>query len=99
MSKIEINQEGKLEVQDFGFTVGGDSEAVERTKTEMFNDINEKTRQLVKEQDRVAKLKDTILPLLKKLQDSDDGSEKTAYIYWPNRKKMIEEQIKKVEGI
>ena len=41
---------------------------------------------------KLLQLEGIILPFLEKLRDTGDKE----YIYWPNRKPIIEEQIKKI---
>jgi hypothetical protein len=69
---------------DFGFS--GVSEEEYNSKIEGSVQTAEEVK------NRLVEVERSILPFLQKLYDSADKE----YIYWPNRKPIIEQQIKKI---
>ena len=53
------------------------------------------SKQELKYQDTIIEMKKLILPLLQNLMKNDDKE----YIYWPNRKPIIQQQIDRIEKI
>ena len=53
------------------------------------------SKQELKYQDTVIEMKKLILPLLQNLMKNDEKE----YIYWPNRKPIIQQQIDRIEKI
>ena len=53
------------------------------------------SKQELKYQDTIIEMKKLILPLLQNLMKNDEKE----YIYWPNRKPMIQQQIDRIEKI
>ena len=69
---------------DFGFSAVSEEE---------YNSVIDKTAATADEyKDRLQKLEKMIIPFLMKLQTTGDKE----YIYWPNRKPIIEAQIEKI---
>ena len=69
---------------DFGFSAVSEEE---------YNSVINKTTATADEyKDRLQKLEKMIIPFLMKLQTTGDKE----YIYWPNRKPIIEAQIEKI---
>ena len=92
-----MSEQGKIEqIENFGFVVSGETDVVKSNRETHEDEVNKKNREIVKLQERVSTLRNLILPILNKLKDSDDGTDKTAYIHWPKRKKIIEDQIDKI---
>ena len=95
------------EVKEFETKV---QEKVAETTGKVSNDLENKINQLLKaregvtsrveelekkRKDDLLKLEKIIMPLLKNLQKNPDD----VYIKWPNRKEVIEKQIKKIVAI
>lgn len=95
------------EVKEFETKV---QEKVAETTGKVSNDLEDKINQLLKvregdtsrveelekkRKDDLLKLEKIIMPLLKNLQKNPDD----VYIKWPNRKEVIEKQIKKIVAI
>jgi len=72
-------------LNDFGFTAISDAEIQKSRETETSNAKKD-----------ILSLEELILPLLQNLMESADSGDT---IYWPNRKKLIKEQISKIEKI
>ena len=53
------------------------------------------SKQELKYQDTIIEMKKLILPLLQNLMKNDEKE----YIYWPNRKQIIQQQIDRIEKI
>ena len=53
------------------------------------------SKQELKYQDTIIEMKKLILPLLQNLMNNDEKE----YIYWPNRKPIIQQQIDRIEKI
>ena len=53
------------------------------------------SKQELKYQDTIIEMKKLILPLLQNLMKNDEKE----YIYWPNRKPLIQQQIDRIEKI
>ena len=53
------------------------------------------SKQELKSQDTIIEMKKLILPLLQNLMKNDEKE----YIYWPNRKPIIQQQIDRIEKI
>ena len=53
------------------------------------------SKQELKYQDTIIEMKKLILPLLQNLMKNDEKE----YIYWPNRKPIIQQQIDRIEKI
>ena len=53
------------------------------------------SKQELKYQDTIIEMKNLILPLLQNLMKNDEKE----YIYWPNRKPIIQQQIDRIEKI
>lgn len=69
---------------DFGFSAVSEEE---------YNSVIDKTAATADEyKDRLQKVEKMIIPFLMKLQTTGDKE----YIYWPNRKPIIEAQIEKI---
>jgi hypothetical protein len=80
----KILDEYKVTENDFGFSTLSAEEHMARV--EESNLIASDTKQ------RLSDLEKIIVPFLQKLHSTADQE----YIYWPNRKPVIEEQIKKI---
>ena len=95
------------EVKEFETKV---QEKVAETTGKVSNDLENKINQLLKaregdtsrveelekkRKDDLLKLEKIIMPLLRNLQKNPDD----VYIKWPNRKEVIEKQIKKIVAI
>jgi hypothetical protein len=81
----KILQEYKDSDDDFGFSTISKEEydtVVQNIKAETVEDYQKKLKELEK----------IIIPFLNKLHSTGDKE----YIFWPNRKPVIEEQIKKI---
>ena len=81
----KILQEYKDSDDDFGFSTVSKEEydaVVNSTKAQTVEDYQKKLKELEK----------IIIPFLNKLHSTGDKE----YIFWPNRKPIIEEQIKKI---
>lgn len=78
---------------DFGFTSVSETEFKTRE-----NKVAKQVRDQTKKEadDKVQKMYDMIMPLLKNLQKDADERE---YIYWPQRKEKIDEFIAKLDSI
>ena len=88
MSLIDFNklsEEFNLDNNDdFGFSAVSEEE---------YNSVIDKTAATADEyKDRLQKVEKMIIPFLMKLQTTGDKE----YIYWPNRKPIIEAQIEKI---
>lgn len=69
---------------DFGFSAVSEEE---------YNRvINEKTDTVEQYKDRLIEVEKLVMPFLVKLLKTSDK----AYIHWPNRKTLLEDQIKKI---
>jgi hypothetical protein len=86
---------------DFGFTSMSESE-LKSTEVELVATVERVKLQsaelkttVVSYEEKLKKMHKLIMPLLKNLSN-DDGKE---YIYWPDRKKKVEEFIKKIDNI
>ena len=81
----KILQEYKDSDDDFGFSTVSKEEydaVVNNTKAQTVEDYQKKLKELEK----------IIIPFLNKLHSTGDKE----YIFWPNRKPIIEEQIKRI---
>jgi predicted RND superfamily exporter protein len=81
----KILQEYKDSNDDFGFSTVSQEEydaVVQNTKNQTVEDYQKKLKEVEK----------IIVPFLNKLHSTGDKE----YIFWPNRKPIIEEQIKKI---
>ena len=81
----KILQEYKDSDDDFGFSTVSKEEydaVVSNTKAQTVEDYQKKLKELEK----------IIIPFLNKLHRTGDKE----YIFWPNRKPIIEEQIKRI---
>ena len=78
---------------DFGFSAVSEEEYNTKVVNEV-NKISQPLETMVKDyQDRLDKLERMIVPFLTKLHSTGDKE----YIYWPNRKPVIENQIEKID--
>ena len=77
---------------DFGFSAVSEEEYNTKVVNEV-NKVSQPLETMVKDyQDRLDKLERMIVPFLTKLHSTGDKE----YIYWPNRKPVIENQIEKI---
>ena len=80
------------EDNDFGFSAVSE-EDYNKQFANAVDKISEPLSNMVKDyQDRLDKLERMIVPFLTKLHSTGDKE----YIYWPNRKPVIENQIEKI---
>jgi len=77
---------------DFGFS---EFEFDAVSEEEYSSVINEKADTVEELKDRLNQLEKMIIPFLLKLVKTSDKE----YIYWPNRKPIIEKQIEKILGL
>jgi hypothetical protein len=77
------------DLDDFGFSAVSEEEYNRKLESGA-QDAAEKTAEEYKE--RLDKLEKIIVPFLTKLHSTGDKE----YIYWPNRKPVIEQQIEKI---
>ena len=79
-------------VDDFGFSAVSEEEYNTKVVNEV-NKVSQPLETMVKDyQERLDKLERMIVPFLTKLHSTGDKE----YIYWPNRKPVIEAQIEKI---
>ena len=87
MSLIDFNklaQEYDLDQDDFGFSAVSEEE---------YNSVINKTAETADDyKTRLQEVEKIILPFLQKLRDTGDKE----YIYWPNRKPIIEKQMERI---
>jgi hypothetical protein len=80
----KILQEYTEDDDDFGFSAVSEEE---------YNSVINKTAETADDYKlRLAEVEKMIIPFLKKLHSTGDKE----YIYWPNRKPVIEKQIEKI---
>jgi len=78
---------------DFGFTSVSEDEFKKRE-----NEVAKQVRTQTKKEssDKIQKMYDMIIPLLKNLQKDADEKQ---YIFWPNRKEKIDSFIAKLDEL
>ena len=81
----KILDEYKVTENDFGFSAVSEEEYNAR-----ISDASSLTAEQYKE--RLIKLEKIIIPLLQKLHSTSDQE----YIYWPNRKDVLETEMKRI---
>ena len=83
----------KNDDDDFGFSAISAKEYEERiTRAAQKAEYDASSLTADAYRNKLLQLEGIILPFLEKLRDTGDKE----YIYWPNRKPIIEEQIKKI---
>jgi hypothetical protein len=79
-----ILKQYEIQDDDFGFSAVSEDE---------YNEVINKTAQTADDyKDRLEEVEKLIIPFLQKLYSTADKE----YIYWPNRKTIIENQINKI---
>lgn len=76
---------------DFGFTTVSETNLKEKENQAVKKAAEQVTKNTQAKAEKIYKM---IMPLLENLKKDSDTNE---YIYWPNRKKVIEDFIKKLD--
>ena len=78
----------KIIDNDYGFSTFSTAEYEDIIRTKSEQPVNDYKR-------RLTELEDMVLPFLEKLRDTGDKE----YIFWPNRKPVIDKQIEKIKKL
>jgi hypothetical protein len=95
MGLIDLDQLAKQYSQvddDFGFSAVGEDEYNARLAAEVNKVTKPVENMVVDYKQRLQEVEKIIIPFLQKLHSTGDKE----YIYWPNRKDVIEKQIEKL---
>ena len=82
----------KNQLEEFDDDFGFSAISSEEYEAKITKAVATATAPLEEYQAKVQKLEKMILPMLEKLRDTGDKE----YIYWPNRKEVINKQIEKI---